>query len=211
VSLDPTSPTNSAIPASFTEADARSPSLRLSPSPLATESVPEGPTQKVQTAQSQPPLFDQQYFIEDVGVLFEMIGLPRMAGRIFGWLLISNPPHQSPAELADSLQASKGSISTMTRLLIQISLIERISLPGHRRDYFRIRPHAWSELTKQRLAQITAFRQLAERGLGLLAQAPPELRDRLEEMRDMHAFLEQELPLMNARWEQQRQQSNRPI
>lgn len=148
--------------------------------------------------------FEQKHFIEEVGLLFEMVGLPRMAGRVFGWLLISNPPHQSPSELAIVLQASKGSISTMTRLLVQIGLIERISLPGQRRDYFRIKLNAWSELTKQRMAQITAFRQLAERGLELLPDEDPNLRRRLEEMRDMHAFCERELPLMLDRWEQQR-------
>jgi DNA-binding transcriptional regulator GbsR (MarR family) len=151
--------------------------------------------------------FEQQHFIEEVGLLFEMVGLPRMAGRIFGWLLISDPPHQSPAELAQVLQASKGSISTMTRLLVQMGLIERISLPGERRDYFRIRLNAWSELTQRRLTQITAFRQIADRGLTLLSEKAPHLRQRLEEMRDMHAFLEQEMPRLFQRWEQQ--QSNR--
>lgn len=150
---------------------------------------------------------EEKHFVEEVGLSFEMVGLPRMAGRIFGWLLISNPPHQSPGELAEVLQASKGSISTMTRLLVQIGLIERISLPGQRRDYFRIKINAWSELTKQRLTQIRTFRQLAERGLELLQDEDPSLLQRLEEMRDMHAFLEQELPLMTERWEQQRRKS----
>lgn len=127
-----------------------------------------------------------------------------MAGRIFGWLLISNPPHQSMDQLVEVLQASKGSVSTMTRLLIQVSLIERLSLPGQRRDYFRIRPHAWSQMIKQRLVQITAFREMADKGLKLLEDEPPNLRQRLEEMRDIHAFFERELPAMNARWEAER-------
>lgn len=148
--------------------------------------------------------FEAKHFVEEAGLLFELMGLPRMAGRIFGWLLISNPPHQSLGELAESLQASKGSVSTMTRLLIQISLIERISLPGKRRDYFRIKINAWSQLTEQRLAQITAFRQLAERGLKLFEEENP-LRLRLEEMRDIHAFWERELPVLNDRWEEERQ------
>lgn len=159
---------------------------------------------------SEDPRFEQKQFVEEVGIVFEMVGLPRMAGRIFGWLLLSNPPHQSPAELASVLQASKGSISTMTRLLMQIGLIERISLPGQRRDYFRIRLNAWTELTRQRMAQITAFRQLAERGLELMNGSDPALSQRLEEMRDMHAFCEQELPKMLERWEQQRQRQSAP-
>lgn len=134
--------------------------------------------------------------------MFEMVGLPRMSGRIFGWLLISDPPQQSNGELAEVLQASKGSISTMTRLLIQIGLIERVSLPGERRDYFQIKPHAWSQMTKQRMEQIAAFRQLAERGLTMLENYPPKLKARLQEMRDIHEFWERELPLLDERWEQ---------
>ncbi|GAB4364571.1 MAG: MarR family transcriptional regulator [Elainellaceae cyanobacterium] len=133
--------------------------------------------------------------------MFELVGLPRMSGRIFGWLLISDPPQQSTSELVEVLQASKGSISTMTRLLIQIGLIERVSLPGERRDYFQIKPHAWAQMTKQRIAQINAFRQLAEKGLTLLADTPPSLQERLQEMRDIHAFWERELPLLDQRWE----------
>ncbi|MFQ3629252.1 MAG: MarR family transcriptional regulator, partial [Cyanobacteriota bacterium] len=81
--------------------------------------------------------FEHTHFVEEVGLMFELIGLPRMAGRIFGWLLISQPPHQSSGELAEVLQASKGSISSMTRLLIQLGLIERLPLPGDRRDFFQ--------------------------------------------------------------------------
>lgn len=148
--------------------------------------------------------FEEKHFIEESGILFEMVGLPRMAGRIFGWLLISNPPHQSPGELAEVLEASKGSISTVTRLLMQLGLIERIRLPGQRRDYFRVKPNSWTQLMHQRMAHVTAFRQLAERGLHLMADTPPQLQERLEEMRDIHAFCEQELPLMLERWEQRR-------
>jgi DNA-binding transcriptional regulator GbsR (MarR family) len=146
----------------------------------------------------------QAHFVEEVGLMFESVGLPRMAGRIFGWLLVSDPAQQSHGELAEVLQASKGSISTMTRLLIQLGLIERISLPGDRRDYFQIKPHAWSQMAQQRLAQITAFRQLAERGLSLIENNAPHLQSRLREMRDFHAFWERELPLINERWEQER-------
>lgn len=154
--------------------------------------------------------FERTHFIEEVGLMFELVGLPRMAGRIFGCLLVSDPPWQSSGELATALQASKGSVSTMTRLLIQISLIERVSLPGDRRDYFQIKPNAWAQLTKQRLAQVTAFRQLAERGLRLMDNTAPHLKGRLQEMHDVHAFWEQELPLLTERWERQWQRQQAP-
>ena len=60
-----------------------------------------------------------------------------MAGRILGHLLVCDPAHQTAEELARAIQFSRASVSTMTRLLIQSGLVERLVLPGHRRDRFR--------------------------------------------------------------------------
>ncbi len=146
-------------------------------------------------------------YIEKVGLSFEQLTLPRMAGRIFGWLLISEQPLVSMGELVDVLQASKSSISSMTRLLIQTDLIELVSLPGERRDYYRIHPEVWTNSLHDRVNQAHSFRQLADQGLRLLSEAEPERRERLEEMRSMYAFLERELPLLMQRWKTERLES----
>jgi len=101
------------------------------------------------------------------------------------------------------LKASKGSISTMTRLLIQISLIERVALSGDRRDYFQIKPNAWTEMSRQQQVKIAAFQKLADQGLALLADAPSEQRQRLQEMYDIYLFWEREWLLLNRRWDEQ--------
>lgn len=147
-------------------------------------------------------------FVEQVGLLFEQNGVPRMAGRIIGWLLVCDPPHQSMAELVEALQASKSSISSMSRLLIQLGLVERVSLPGQRRDYFHIAAGVWRSTLRSGLAQLTAFRELAERGLKLIEDQSPEQQRRLEEMRDLYAFFEREYPVMLARWEQESQKGH---
>ena len=148
---------------------------------------------------------EEKHFVEDVGIAFERTGLPRTAGRIFGWLLISDPPHQSTSELAEALMASRGSISSMTRLLIQMGAIERISLTGVRHGYFHLRPDAWQHMIKHGLEdEIKMFRQLAEHGLELLAGKIPLDRKGLEEMRDIYTFFEREFPALVERWEQER-------
>lgn len=145
-------------------------------------------------------------FAEEVGIVFEQTGMPRMAGRILGWLLISDPPHQSTEQITKALMASKGSISTMTRLLIQLGLIERISLPGVRHDYFRLRSDAWQHMIGRGLTEeIKMVRQLAERGLRLLGDKTPVTRTWLEEMVDVYTFLEKEFPVLLARWEREHQ------
>ena len=54
--------------------------------------------------------------IERVGVLTEVEGLPRIAGRIFGLLLVT-PGECSLDEMAEVLGVSKASISTDARRL----------------------------------------------------------------------------------------------
>lgn len=152
----------------------------------------------------EPSEIERKQFVEQVGLFFEESGLPRMTGKVLGWLLICDPPHQSMNELVEALDASKASISNTTRLLIQLGFIERISLPGYRHDHYRIRPGVWYRLLRQRMDKLVAFRQLADRGLDLLQDKEPGLRLRLEEMRDMYAFFERELPPLLDRWEQNR-------
>ncbi len=155
-------------------------------------------------------LAEEQQFVEEVGIVFEQTGLPRMAGRILGRLLIADPPYQSTDELAKALIASKGSISTVTRLLIQTGLIERFSLPGVRHSYFRLRIDAPRHMMKRGIEdEIKMFRQIAEHGLELLVSEASLTRNWLEEMRDRYAFFEQELPALLERWQQRKAKQKR--
>lgn len=146
-------------------------------------------------------------YVEDFGLLFEGFGLPRMVGRVLGALSISDPPERSAEELADALQASRGSISSATRTLVGLGIVQRLSRPGERRDYFRVKPGAWDEMMRRELASIRRFREMAERGLGLLDPDNPEARRNLEEMRDFYAYWEEELPAVLERWERAKKAS----
>ena len=149
---------------------------------------------------------EQLRYIEELALFFEQTGLSRALGRVLGWLLICDPPQQTMDDLVTSLKISKSSVSTATRQLIQYGLIERISLPGERRDFYRIGDGVWLKTMQARMAQVTAMRQLADKGLSLLSQETPERQSRLQEMHDMYAFFEREMPLLLARWEMERKQ-----
>ena len=147
---------------------------------------------------------EEKNFVEEVGIVFEQTGLPRMAGRVFGRLFISDPPHQSTGELAEALIVSKGSISTATRDLIRFGLVERISLPGVRHGYFRIQASAWMHMIRRGIVdEIKMVRQLAERGVKLLANKGPLISNWLAEMLAVYTFLEREVPILLERWEQE--------
>jgi DNA-binding transcriptional regulator GbsR (MarR family) len=147
---------------------------------------------------------DKLHYIEEYGVCMETSGLPRMAGRIVGLLLICTPPHQAADQIASILDASKGTVSTMTRLLMQLGLIEKLGLPGERRDYFRLRQDLWEQMLALQLAELTQMRDLAERGLALLDGASPAEQERLREMYELHAFFEREMPVLLERYKKER-------
>ena len=148
-------------------------------------------------------LHTRRQIAEQFGILFERTGSPRMAGRIWGWLLTCDPPRQTAAKIAGALEVSAGSISTMTRMLMQIGLIERVGIPGERSGYYRIRPGGVTEILRARMRFTTEIRAIAERGLEELPDAPAAVRGRLEEHRDLCAFFEREFSTLIERWQQQ--------
>ncbi len=79
----------------------------------------------------------KERFIEGMGLALEEDRLPRIAGRLVGLLILSPQPLRFD-RLAERLRVSRGSISTNTRLLENMGVIERVTRPGDRRDYFQI-------------------------------------------------------------------------
>ncbi len=152
------------------------------------------------------PTRKELQYVEEFGLYWEQVGLPRMTGRILAWLLICDPPEQTMNDLTEVLQASKSSISTGSRMLMQFDFIERISLPGERKDYYRLLPHLWTRVLAAKQGQLTDFLQLAERGLALLSDTETQRRERLEEMHDLYAFMEVEYPKLLERWRTERSQ-----
>lgn len=148
------------------------------------------------------PSDDELDYVDDVAAFFAKEGMPLIAGRVIGWLLISDPPEQSAADLARVLAVSRSSISSAARLLTPSGLVESVRKRGERQEYLRISPDGWSRMLANRYAKTTAFRQITERGLELLSTSTPAQRERLENVTELYRFLEAELPAMWERWEQ---------
>lgn len=143
-------------------------------------------------------------FVEGIGLIFERWGFPRTAGRIWGWLHVCQPPHQSSDDLADALHVSKASISTNTRLLENVGLLERVGVRGSRLIHYRLARDAFESILQQRLTGAREVRSLAERGLGSLESEDSGPTGRLGELRDFYAFVEEEVACMLERWRTRR-------
>lgn len=145
----------------------------------------------------------QRQFVEEMGLMVEQTAMPRMAGRLLGWLLICDPPEQTAAQIMDALGASAGSVSTMTRLLDRAGFLERVAVVGSRRKHFRIQADAWSRVMQQRMQLVRTCRTLAQRGLEVVSQEPGA-QQRLVEMRDYYAYMEDRLPALFEAWDRMR-------
>lgn len=135
----------------------------------------------------------ERAYAEEFGLLFGNFGFPRMAGRILGWLLICDPPRQSSADLARALGASKGAISTGTRMLLNSRLIDRVGVPGERGHFFEVRPESFTEAHDQ-IGTFKLFSGLMDKGLAILGEERSPRAERLRVTRDLYRFLEREFP-----------------
>jgi DNA-binding transcriptional regulator GbsR (MarR family) len=143
------------------------------------------------------------HFIERMGLALESDGLPRIAGRIFGLLLVSEDA-RSLDDLACELRVSKGSVSTDARLLEQRGVLERISRPADRRDYYRVPPDLFSHTMTQRLARWQRLHEAIGAARTSLPIQSPEVLDRLEEFEAAHAFMSQVISEALAQWQASR-------
>lgn len=142
----------------------------------------------------------RRQFVERSGDLLDEHGLPHMAGRVVGALLICSPPYMAHDELAEWLQASRGSISMSTQLLLRMGIVERISLPGHRRHYYRLNENLWNELFLPSRDHLQQHLDLCEQGLALLEEEPVAVKRRLIEMLACMEFILELLPEVLDRW-----------
>lgn len=137
---------------------------------------------------------EKMHFIEDIGLFFEQMGLPRMAGRILGVLLISDAPSRSINDLSETLKASKSSVSIMARLLVEKGLIERVPGSVSRRDYYAFKTGGWILYMRQWLDLMAALHEITERGLSIQADKPTEVKRHLMEAHDLFSLMENKLP-----------------
>jgi len=134
-----------------------------------------------------------------MGLAFSQLGATRIAGRAAGLLLVAEAP-LSLNELARLLQVSKASVSTNTRLLVQIGLAQRVSMPGDRRDYYQILPDAFQQAVIRRMAVIHEMIDIARVGLEAVERRNNVARARLERMAEFYAFFLGELDGALLKW-----------
>ncbi len=138
-------------------------------------------------------------FVERMGLVLESDGLPRIAGRMFGLLLISEDA-RSLDDLAAELRVSKGSVSTNARLLEQRGILERVCRPADRRDYYGVPPDLFTHTMAQRLERWQRFHEAIGAARTSLPIRSREVLERLDEYEAAYAFMSRVIGDALARW-----------
>ncbi len=83
--------------------------------------------------------------VEEIGIELEKLGRKPMEGRVFAYLLLSDPPHQTFDEIREFLNASKSAISYALNNLQNEKTVKYITFSGDRKRYFKVDTDGWKE------------------------------------------------------------------
>lgn len=120
-------------------------------------------------------------FIEGMGLSAQADGLPRIAGRMWGFFIIYGGPI-SFADLAEKLRVSRGSISTNARILRDLGFIERVTRPGDRQDYYRLADEPYDRLLEGYVERMRKTVDKIEQAQKTLPAEWQQAQQRLAEM-----------------------------
>lgn len=145
---------------------------------------------------------ERHAFVEEFGVTFERMGSTRMLGRVWGALMVSDPPEMSAEELADSLKASRGSISHATRQLIDLGVVQRVNKPGIRKGFYRVPRDAWALAFMVKMNSFDHLLALFKRGLEAMEGSSDEAQVPLRDAIEFYEFWQREMSYLPEKWKQ---------
>jgi len=125
-------------------------------------------------------------FVERMGLITQADGKPRISGRILGLMIVHGGPFGFN-ELAERLSVSRASISTNTRLLEDLGVIERTATPGDRQDYFRLSGQPYARMLRGFVERMRRAREVVE---GAQAALPQDMAGAQERLAELDAFYE---------------------
>ncbi|PZG31642.1 transcriptional regulator [Spongiactinospora gelatinilytica] len=125
-------------------------------------------------------------WVERIAMHLARDGVPPIAGRVLGWLMICDPPEQSAGQISAAIGASRASLTSNLRLLSSMGFLSWRTRPGERTVYYRMADDAWAAVVRRQVAGITSFLDVTRDGLKLVG--PDD--ERATRIRRAHAAFE---------------------
>ena len=147
---------------------------------------------------------EEQQFVERWSAILAQEGLPPVAGRLWAWLLVCEPPDQTVEDIAHAIGASRGAISGAVRMLEPSGLILRTKRRGDRREYWRTSPDAVVHSLEAKQRQTRPSLQALDAVLAALTDRPHESLARLREAQRLYAMLLDMFPALITQFKAER-------
>jgi DNA-binding transcriptional regulator GbsR (MarR family) len=142
--------------------------------------------------------------VERFGQSLERAGMPRMASRVFAYVLAEDRESYTARELAEGLQVSPAAISGAVGYLVNTRLLVKERAVGRRGDLFRTpEGDVWATFINAEVSLLEHFVTAVDEAIEMLDDDGPGAH-RLQETRDFFAFVEQDLAAMVDRWQAHR-------
>lgn len=141
---------------------------------------------------------------ERIALLFSGAGIPRMAARVFAYVLTDDADRYTAAELAEGLRISPAAVSGAVRYLVDQRLLFRTREPGVRADVYRIYDDdVWSTIMDARLPLLGVWEQALDEAITEIGTGRRG-GQRLVETKEFWAFMRTEMGAAMERWKRHR-------
>lgn len=138
--------------------------------------------------------------VERVAGTLHQSGMPRMAARVFAYVLAEDSDRYTAAQLAQGLQASPAAISGAVGYLTAGRLLFRERQPGSRADVFRVYDDdVWRRIMLAQIPLLESWEAAVDDAVALVG-AEGVGGHRLLETREFFAFLRSEMTGLVDRW-----------
>jgi DNA-binding transcriptional regulator GbsR (MarR family) len=143
---------------------------------------------------------DERRFVEDVARLLIPWGVPPVAARLYGYLLL-RPSPVSLDQITEDLEISKSSASVAARLLESYTLARRHSELGTKRALYAV-ANDYEAMLRQQNRLLDALAEQLNAGAGDFASK--EVNARLEEMAEFYRVMRSAMEDAMSRWKRGR-------
>ena len=131
-----------------------------------------------------------QQLINAYSEAYQNLGHSSLMGKIVA-LLLTSPKPLSLDEISENLQMSKGPISQISRKLKDHRLIERVWVPGERKDYYQAVPDIFGQAFRNYASSMKRNLAIAEHFTSVLEQmdsADEQIQHFANRMHEMGVF-----------------------
>lgn len=143
-------------------------------------------------------------FVERFALILAENGIPRMAARVFAFVLADDADRYTASELAEGLRVSPAAVSGAVRFLVQTGLLGKEREPGTRSDTYRVYDDdVWGAITRHRLPMLDRWADGLSDGLERLDPNGRGWR-RLRETHAYFEFVREESAGLMERWAERR-------